>query len=162
MRELDEKRESHDEKCKAYSKILNKVDGLNEDIKDRKQELEKKKVEVKTRRDCLEKDLTTEHSRQELQDMISFSDTKIEEERRNLTKLEMEKTNLEVEVEEMQRKTKEQNAIKGKLLAEKNQYEKNLRERLRCIDNVSRYVRIIHRRSDQFDALTIFRSFSWH
>jgi hypothetical protein len=138
MRELDEERENHEEQSKAYSKILNEVDGLNEDIKDRKQELEKKQVEVKTRRDCLEKDLTTEHDRQALQDMISFSDTKIEEERKKLTKLEMEKKNLELEVEVMQRKTKEQNANKGKLLAEKNQYEKNLRERLRCIDNVSR------------------------
>ena len=165
MREMDAERDEYEEKSKAYSKILNQIDGLNEDIKERKQELDKKQVEVETRRECLEKNLTMDNNRNELQDMIVYSDSKIDKERQKLKAMEGEQKDLESQLGEKQRKTKELNATKGKLSAEKIQHDKNLRERWVSMDNVSKSTlftpTFVFFTSNSEVRLT-FPSFSWH
>ena len=117
--------------------IMDKVGDTEYQIAEHKHGLEKEKLLIKQRRSLVEKDLTTEHSLTDLKLMFSDFRSKMNEQNRKKDDLEDEAKRLEKEIEDGRDQEKQLSSELGRLAAEKDAYERSLRERYNKMESIA-------------------------
>jgi DNA repair protein RAD50 len=117
--------------------IINQVEDIENEIESSKNELERHRFVVKKQRTMLETDMTSNHSMQELKDMLRNFDEKVSAQIERKDDMEKEYRGLEKEIESLRKDEMRLNSELGKLSAEREAHEKRLRERFAKMENIA-------------------------
>jgi len=149
-----------EEELKVYQEIIMQMEGINDEIEVRKNELTQQKCVVEKQREMLEEDLTNKHTVRELQEMLRDYDQKVESEKQRLKDLESDNSRLLNDIENLRKREMEYSSQIGKLSAEKDAHERRLRERFTVMENIAQKYSVNLQTSQTQDLNASFASLS--
>lgn len=126
-----------DEVLTSMSDLMSKVERLDNEIESSKNNLNQEQMVVKKQRSMLEKDLTRKHSLRELQDQLRDYQQQITGQLQEEEVLRQQCDKLHQDIETARQAEIGLTSNMGKLSAEKEAHEKNVRERFKTMENIA-------------------------
>lgn len=121
----------------ALQGIIDKVEDIDNLIESRKNELCQEQMVVKKQRSMLEEDLAGKHSLQDLEEMLRDFHQKMATQVEQKEELEAQCEQLNKDIEKARQEEMSLTSRAGKLGAEKEAHEKNLRERYTMMEHIA-------------------------
>lgn len=121
----------------VLSDLIAKVEDIDDLIESRKNELNQEQMVVKKQRSMLEEDLASKHGLQDLKEMLRDFHQKMAAQVQQKEELEAQCDRLNQEIEKARQEEMSFTSRVGKLSAEKEAHEKNLRKRYNKMENIA-------------------------
>ena len=135
--EIEQKISRVEAQLKQLDAIVEEADGFDIQIGDYKQQLQQQKLAAEKQQGMLENDLTEKHSLSDLKEMLSNFRSKMSEQERELEELDGQYKQLEADIEKGRNEEKALTSHLGKLTAEKEAHENQLRERYNKMEHIA-------------------------
>jgi DNA repair protein RAD50 len=126
-----------EQKLDSLDEVMTRVEDMNQKIESCKNDLNQEQMVIRKQRSMLEEDLTRKHALPYLQDMLRNFDQKMSGQIKHKEELRAQCDQLQQSIEMARQEEMSLTSRVGKLSAEKEAHEKNLRERYRSMEHIA-------------------------